>query len=144
MDIQIPETKDIRGKTLKVGDLVAYKAHLGLATGLITKIYKNKAGKECVVIGRDSYDNVKIANKTVVKIYDKKCEEEIYHTFETKYAIQDAKKHAEDFFEDGPIPFAEEDYIKLAKIYLEKHDCNISDNDQWQNIIHEYFMEERE
>lgn len=72
MDIQIPETKDIREKTLKVGDLVAYKAHVGLETGLITKIYKNKAGKECVVIGRGSYDNVKIANKTVVKIFNEK------------------------------------------------------------------------
>ena len=45
MNTALTEAKDIRGKILKVGDLVAYKARVGLETGVISEIYKNKAGK---------------------------------------------------------------------------------------------------
>lgn len=70
MNTALTEAKDIRGKILKVGDLVAYKARVGLETGVISEIYKNKAGKKCVLINRDSYKNVKIAEKSVIKIFD--------------------------------------------------------------------------
>ena len=70
MNTALTEAKDIRGKILKVGDLVAYKARVGLETGVISEIYKNKSGKKCVLINRDSYKNVKIAEKSVIKIFD--------------------------------------------------------------------------
>lgn len=55
---------------MKVGDLVAYKARVGLETGFIKAIYRSQYGKEYVEIDTDSYDSVKVAKKTVVKIYD--------------------------------------------------------------------------
>lgn len=60
--------------------------------------------------------------------------EDIYREKELSYACEDAVRIAAD--EDIEIDEGDEEY--LAKQFLDNHDCNVADNDQWISILKNY------
>ena len=71
-------------------------------------------------------------------------EEEIFRKVQHEHHIEDAVEQANRYVEDHytqaelnerQINF---DYDYLADVFEKRHDCNIADNDQWQEIIAEY------
>lgn len=63
--------------------------------------------------------------------------EEVYRNKQLEYACEDAITHASD--ED--IELDDGDEKVLAKRFLDKHDCDIADNDQWYGILKDYEKE---
>lgn len=68
--------------------------------------------------------------------------ERIYREVELSYLTQDAENHCSDYLERYDIrlstPLNQSDYKWLAETFRDEHDCNIADNDLWENIIEEY------
>ena len=69
--------------------------------------------------------------------------EEIYKEKELAYLIQDAENHCDEYLESNndsnvKIVFNNDDYEALAKLFLDKKDCNVADNETWACIIQEY------
>lgn len=65
------------------------------------------------------------------------CWEQIYRANH----IEDAKRQVDDYYdsdEEAISKFTEEDYNAMAAEFEENHDCNIADNDQWQEIIRKF------
>ena len=71
-------------------------------------------------------------------------EEYIFRKVMHEYYVEDAAAQAAQYVEDNytpeqikmrPICF---DYDYLADLFEERHDCNVADNDLWQQIIGEY------
>lgn len=62
--------------------------------------------------------------------------ETAYRTRELEYRINDAKTHASDTFGKTIDDATAEE---LALLFLGNYDCNITENDQWNNILSQYF-----
>lgn len=70
---------------------------------------------------------------------------DIYREVQHELYMEDAVRHVEDYLswvsESDSIELAAGltfDYDELATVFEENHDCNISDNDQWDHIIDSY------
>lgn len=62
--------------------------------------------------------------------------ETAYRMRELEYRINDAKTHANDTFGKN----IDDDTAKqLALIFISNYDCDITENDQWNNILSQYF-----
>lgn len=64
----------------------------------------------------------------------------IYRAEELEYTIQDAVNHVDDYISENEFVLTDEeweqvDYNYLAEKFLDNHDCNIADNDQWEYIV---------
>ena len=59
----------------------------------------------------------------------------IYKEMELQYAISDCRKHLND---RGFYSVPETTVVEMAKEYLENHDCNVADNDQWEALVKSY------
>lgn len=73
--------------------------------------------------------------------------EQIFRIKELEYLIEDAKRQIADYmdrYEQDSDEYrilssiTEDEYERFAKIFRYDHDCNVADNDQWENIIDEY------
>lgn len=64
--------------------------------------------------------------------------DELYREQEFEYRKQDAENHAEEMGVDGIL--TEEDYYEIAQRFLNKQDCNIDENTQFEYIINEYLL----
>lgn len=67
--------------------------------------------------------------------------EKIFREVQLHYYMNDAKIHSAEYFkfiEIIPIELSEEDYKNMALCFMNNHDCNIADNDQWYNIVSRY------
>ena len=73
------------------------------------------------LVGKDVVDNIQ------EMIYRKKLRE---------YRIEDAKNHAEDM----DLVISDETAGKLADIYDKRHDCNIAENDLWEQILNDAML----
>lgn len=62
-------------------------------------------------------------------------DEEIFRRIQKQYRIDDAKRHCEDLGYDN-LNF--DDFENIANTFLENHDCNVSENAQFENIIKNY------
>lgn len=66
--------------------------------------------------------------------------ETAYRMRELEYRINDAKMHANDTFGKTIDDATAEE---LALIFIGNYDCNITENDQWDNILSQYFTQQR-
>lgn len=73
------------------------------------------------LVGKDVVDNIQ------EMIYRKKLRE---------YRIEDAKNHAEDM----DLVISDETAGELVDMYDKCQDCNIAENDLWEQIINDYIM----
>lgn len=67
----------------------------------------------------------------------------IYREVTLQYTIEDAKQHTADYMEFSEIncDLSVGDYEQMANLFLLGHDCNLSDNMQWDNIVANYLKE---
>lgn len=58
-----------------------------------------------------------------------------------EYHIEDAATHAAELLEDQPEKrdaLTDADYDNMARLFENRHDCNVPDTDQWHFIIRAY------
>lgn len=70
--------------------------------------------------------------------------DQIYRIVEQEFAIQDAQSQVIDYCTGNEIdvnPLDDGDYEVLAQRFRDNHDCNLADNDQWQELIANYIGE---
>lgn len=79
---------------------------------------------------------------------------DLYESQKMAYAFEDAQDHLWDFFcydiclKDDECDKRVEQAVKdgtvekIARRFLESHDCNIAENDQYESIIHDMFPDE--
>ena len=79
---------------------------------------------------------------------------DLYESQKLAYALEDTKGHLWDFFSkevcltddecDKRVEQAVKDGMvgKIAHRFLESHDCNVAENDQYESIIHDMFPDE--
>ena len=79
---------------------------------------------------------------------------DIYESQKMAYALEDAQDHLWDFFcynvclKDDECDKRVEQAVKdgtvdvIAERFLDNHDCNIAENDQYDSIIHDMFQDE--
>lgn len=79
---------------------------------------------------------------------------DLYESQKMAYAFEDAQDHLRDFFSDEVCLTDDEcdkrveqavkdgTVEKIARRFLESHDCNIAENDQYESIIHDMFPDE--
>ncbi len=79
---------------------------------------------------------------------------DLYESQKLAYALEDAQGHLWDFFSDcvcltddecdKRVDQAVKDGTveKIARRFLDSHDCNIAENDQYESIIHDMFPDE--
>lgn len=73
--------------------------------------------------------------------------EKAYREQELNYRKNDVKSHIEDIKENDDDPFiqkielTEDDIEFLAKEFIEKYDCNQTENNMWNNLIYNYIDE---
>ena len=79
---------------------------------------------------------------------------DLYESQKLAYALEDAQGHLLDFFSDcvcltddecdKRVDQAVKDGTveKIARRFLDSHDCNIAENDQYESIIHDMFPDE--
>jgi hypothetical protein len=63
-------------------------------------------------------------------------QETIYREKEHTYARLDAEQHLVD--DESVVSYDEADLYILADRFLIRHDCNVADNDLWNQIIREF------
>lgn len=66
-----------------------------------------------------------------------------YREQELEFRIEDAKNHVEDLYE-GRVTLTEEEYIDIAKEFIERYDCNCDENSLFEWIIEGYVDKEEE
>lgn len=106
--------------------------------------YRELTADECVIKGasdQELIDELEKRGYSIRKADDTKLfglsaveAEEVYRKIQLEYACEDAITHAND--EDIELDDGDEKY--LAKRFLDKHDCDIADNDQWYGILKDY------
>lgn len=106
--------------------------------------YRELTADECAITGasdQELIDELEKRGYSIKKTNDTKLfglssveAEEVYRNIQLEYACEDAIKHAND--ED--IELDDGDEKVLAKKFLDKHDCDIADNDQWYGILKDY------
>ena len=65
-----------------------------------------------------------------------------YRDIELDYRIQDAKNMCQEL---GYSKIASKgDYMVIANRFIDNHDCNVSDHDQLEAIIEDYFKQKGE
>ena len=62
-------------------------------------------------------------------------DEEIFRRIQRQYRIEDAERHCKDL---GYINLDDVDFENIADEFLNNYDCNIPENDQFENIINNY------
>lgn len=66
-------------------------------------------------------------------------QERIYQKMQHQRNVEDAERQVNDFLEADGIEIDDPgkvfDYEWLASLYEDNHDCNVADNDQWQELI---------
>lgn len=79
---------------------------------------------------------------------------DLYESQKMAYAFEDAQDHLWDFFcynvclKDDECDKRVEQAVKdgtvekIARRFLNSHDCNIAENDQYESIIHDMFPDE--
>lgn len=79
---------------------------------------------------------------------------DLYESQKLAYALEDAQGHLWDFFSDEVCLTDDEcdkrveqavkdgTVEKIAIRFLNSHDCNIAENDQYESIIHDMFPDE--
>ena len=79
------------------------------------------------------------------EMMDNKTRYDIYREVQHELYMEDAARHVEDYLswacENASIVMPTDltfDYDELATAFEENHDCNIADNDQWDQIIDSY------
>lgn len=60
----------------------------------------------------------------------------IYREKELEYRIQDAKRHARNM--GANCKLTNDDYVTIAQTFIDDYDCNVAENDQFENIIKKY------
>lgn len=108
----------------------------------------------------DSYDDPECYNAAWCDGYITAMQEildhwyDLYESQKLAYALEDAKGHLRDFFSnevclkdnecDKRVEQAVKDGTveKIALRFLNSHDCNIAENDQYESIIHDMFPDE--
>lgn len=68
--------------------------------------------------------------------------EKAFRIQDRKYHIYDAIYHCDELYPD--IEFSDEEYDLLAEKFEDEHDCNVADNDTWDNVIKEYVRQNKE
>ena len=78
----------------------------------------------------------------------------LYDSQKFAYAMEDAQDHLWDFFSDEVCltddecdkridqALADGTIAKIARSFLNNHDCNVAENDQYVSIIHDMFPDE--
>ena len=58
-----------------------------------------------------------------------------------KFRIEDAKSHAEDMGLENL--FSEDDYNSMAEEFIDNYDCNVPENNIWENIVDDFAREKQ-
>lgn len=66
-------------------------------------------------------------------------DEEIFRRIQRQYRIEDAEMHCEEL---GYDDLDNDDLEKIADMFLDNYDCNISENEQFENVIRKYILEQ--
>lgn len=108
----------------------------------------------------DSYDDPECYNAAWCDGYITAMQEildhwyDLYESQKMAYAFEDAQDHLLAFFSDEVCLTDDEcdkrvkqavkdgTVEKIARRFLESHDCNIAENDQYESIIHDMFPDE--
>lgn len=84
---------------------------------------------------RYSYNGGQVDEKKRVVF---ESDEEIYRRMQLQYTIEDVKRHCEDLEIEEYL--SDRDYQIIAEQFLDKQDCNIDQNSQYQNLIKNYLF----
>lgn len=85
-----------------------------------------------------------------VNANDPEVRKEIYWEVELEHRIRDAMRHTVEYIETiqklkGDFePLSEDvvfDFEYIAQQFIDNHDCNVPENEQWDNLISEYIKE---
>ena len=97
---------------------------------------------KCMI--RAGIDNVTMEiyrNNVGIPLFDDEIRA-IYEFVRTKNLMEDAKCQVEEYLRIEGVVLERElddkDYSWLANRFFNTHDCNISDNDLWQEIVRNY------
>lgn len=71
---------------------------------------------------------------------------EIFREIQREYHTEDAHRHVEEIIEFSDMSaftitleyLTDDDYGKMVSLFEDNYDCNISENDQWDNLIKDY------
>lgn len=85
-------------------------------------------------IERDEPEDSQYSAREIANMLPDEVLEAAYRKRELQYRIQDAKNHAEEL----GYEISDEDAESIAKRFLYIHDCNVSENDQFEEIIEVY------
>lgn len=92
----------------------------------------------------DNVDNVefdKVYTRKDIKngVSEYETDEEIFRRIQMQYRIEDAEMHCEEL---GYDDLDNDDFEKIADMFLDNYDCNISENEQFENVIRKYILEQ--
>lgn len=90
-----------------------------------------------------------LANYAIMELIERRIKrmdinsEMTYRAVQRQYRIEDAKEHLARQLLDDPVLkfFNNEDYNNLVDLFEKRQDCNIAENDVWENVIIEYLRE---
>lgn len=73
---------------------------------------------------------------------EKELKEKVFRTVQHEYFVQDAINQVTTYLENQNVPpelfEGDFDFNYLAELFEENKDCNVADNDTWQNLIDNY------
>lgn len=95
-----------------------------------------------VLYGTDrNLETAKVYTRKDIKngVSEYETDEEIFRRIQRQYRIEDAERHCEELGHDG---LDNDDFEKIADMFLDNYDCNISENEQFENVIKKYILEQ--
>lgn len=89
----------------------------------------------CELDDNAEFDKIYTRNNIENGESEYETDEEIFRRIQKQYRIEDAKRHCENLCYND---MGEDDFEIIADEFLNNYDCNISENDQFENIINNY------
>lgn len=90
-------------------------------------------------IERDEPEDSQHSAREIANMLPKEVLEAAYRKRELQYRIQDAKNHAENL----GYEISDEEAKEIAQTFLNSIDCNVAENENFENIVEEYMAGER-
>lgn len=132
---EILNTPDADESTSDIRTLAEYVKGMLDATGAVETAL---AQKGIGLVGITDADPMHIADALPPTVV-----EAAYRKQELSYRIQDAHVHVVDMHETSacvpdPEAMQSSDFEEIALRFLDDYDCNLSENQQWENVILQY------
>lgn len=132
---EILNTSDTDESTSDVRTLAEYVKGMLDATGAVETAFAQKGIGLVSIINADPTRIADVLPPTIV--------EAAYRKQELSYRMQDAHVHVIDMHETNacvpdPEAMQSSDFEEIARRFLDDYDCNLSENQQWENVILRY------